>query len=145
MSSHYRDWLRWPELTGAPIEDLPRKEVSLLVAQRETTKIHCKHSVNPFHPHLTSPSRGRNPFLPSHFGRGRERELRKEPPPNTGSLNTYDSLTHQGSDLGDRCYGITHMGTNHPSPRTLQAGNVFQRNSMAQLHHQAGTDQTAGG
>ena len=46
---------------------------------------------NDCHPHLTSPSRGRkkeeaspsrgrNSFLPSHFGRGRGREFWKEPP-----------------------------------------------------------------
>jgi hypothetical protein len=40
VSSHYREWLRWPELSGLPIEHLPRKEVSLLVAQRQTTEIH---------------------------------------------------------------------------------------------------------
>ena len=48
-----------------------------------------KHSVNPFHPHLTSTSRGRRSFLPSHFWEGSGEGIAKGALPNTGSLKPY--------------------------------------------------------
>ena len=52
--------------------------------------------MNPFHPHLTSPSRGRNPFLPSQFWEGSGEGILEGAPQNTGSLNSSKKVLQDG-------------------------------------------------